>query len=65
VLTLDSDGRLPHPELIYSKSGKTGFAAMAVLYVVVVLEGLEGVRVLELRGIGACRRRWPVSPNRR
>jgi hypothetical protein len=42
ALTLGAHGRLPYPELIYScpkKSGKTGFAAMAVLYVVVVLGG--------------------------
>jgi hypothetical protein len=42
ALTLDADGRLSYPELIYScpkRSGKTGFAAMTVLYVVLVLGG--------------------------
>jgi hypothetical protein len=39
---LTSDGRLRYPELLYSapkKSGKTGFAAMLVLYVALVLGG--------------------------
>jgi hypothetical protein len=39
---LDPDGRLLYPELLYScpkKSGKTAFAAMVVLYVVLVLGG--------------------------
>jgi Phage Terminase len=38
----DRGGRLKHPELLYSapkKSGKTGFAAMLVLYVTLVLGG--------------------------
>lgn len=38
----DGDGRLAYPELVYSapkKSGKTGFAAMVMLYVVLVLGG--------------------------
>jgi phage terminase large subunit-like protein len=41
-LTLTADGRLPFPELVFSgpkKTGKTGFAAMAMIYVVVVLGG--------------------------
>jgi len=40
--TLTSGGRLPFPELLYSgpkKSGKTGLAAMAVIYVIVILGG--------------------------
>ena len=39
---LTRDGRLKYPELLYSapkKSGKTGFAAMIVLFVIVVLGG--------------------------
>jgi len=48
ALTLKSDGRLPYPELVYScpkKSGKTATAAMAVIYIVVVLGGpyAEGI----------------------
>ncbi len=42
AFTLSQDGRLPYPELVYScpkKSGKTATAAMATLYVVVVLGG--------------------------
>jgi phage terminase large subunit-like protein len=42
ALTPGADGRLPYCELVYScpkKSGKTGTAAMAMLYVVVVLGG--------------------------
>jgi phage terminase large subunit-like protein len=42
ALTLQPDGTLPYPELLYSapkKSGKTGLAAMAALYVVPVLGG--------------------------
>jgi Phage Terminase len=38
----DQDGRLAYPELLYSapkKSGKTTFAAMVTLYVIVVLGG--------------------------
>ena len=41
-LTLTAGGRLPFPELLYSagkKSGKSAFAAMATLYVVVCLGG--------------------------
>jgi len=37
-----ADGRLLHPELVYSppkKSGKTAFAAMIVLYVTLILGG--------------------------
>jgi phage terminase large subunit-like protein len=40
--TLTKDGRLPFPELLFSapkKSGKTAFAAMAALYLSVVLGG--------------------------
>jgi phage terminase large subunit-like protein len=42
ALTPTADGRLPFPELVYSgpkKSGKTGAAAMATIYVVLVLGG--------------------------
>lgn len=42
ALTVGPDGRLPYPELVFScpkKSGKTATAAMATLYVVVVLGG--------------------------
>ncbi len=42
AFTLTSDGRLPYPELLFSgpkKSGKTAFAAMALLYVIVALGG--------------------------
>jgi three-Cys-motif partner protein len=42
---LDSRGRLKHPELVYAaikKSGKTGFAAMIVLYVILILAGPGG-----------------------
>ena len=44
-LTLTENGRLPYPELVFSgpkKSGKTGLAAMAVIYVVKVLAGSYG-----------------------
>jgi phage terminase large subunit-like protein len=40
--TLTPSGRLPYPELLFSgpkKSGKTGFAGLAVLYVIIVLGG--------------------------
>lgn len=48
AFTLTSDGRLPFPELLFSapkKSGKTALAAMAMLYVIVVLGGnyAEGI----------------------
>jgi hypothetical protein len=42
ALTLTEDGRLPYPELVFGaikKSGKTGLAAMVMLYVVTVLGG--------------------------
>jgi hypothetical protein len=42
ALTLTPDGRLRYPELLYAaikKSGKTGLAAMLVIYVIVVLGG--------------------------
>jgi phage terminase large subunit-like protein len=42
ALTLTEDGRLPYPELVFSapkKSGKTALAAIAMLYVVIVLGG--------------------------
>jgi phage terminase large subunit-like protein len=42
ALTLGPDGRLPFPESLYScpkKSGKTATAAMAVIYIIVVLGG--------------------------
>ena len=42
ALTLTPDGRLPYPELVFSapkKSGKTATAALATLYVTVVLGG--------------------------
>ena len=42
AFTVDGAGRLPFPELIFSgpkKTGKTGFAAICVLYVVIVLGG--------------------------
>jgi hypothetical protein len=42
ALTLTGDGRLPYPELLFSgpkKSGKTAFAAMSLLYVIVALGG--------------------------
>ena len=42
ALTVDDDGRLLFSEMVFSgpkKMGKTGFAAMAVIYVVVVLGG--------------------------
>jgi phage terminase large subunit-like protein len=47
---LTPDGRLKHPELVFSapkKSGKTAFAAMVVLYIVRVLGGrfAEGIIV--------------------
>src|SRR4051812_18707911 len=40
--TPTADGRLPYPELVFSapkKSGKTGFAGLATLYVIIVLGG--------------------------
>ena len=48
AFALTKDGRLRYPELVYSapkKSGKTGFAAMVMLYVVLVLGGrfAEGI----------------------
>ncbi len=48
ALTPTAEGKLPFPELLYScpkKSGKTATAAMAVIYVVVVLGGpyAEGI----------------------
>ncbi len=48
ALTLTAEGKLPFPELLFScpkKSGKTATAAMAVIYVVVVLGGpyAEGI----------------------
>jgi len=42
AFTLTADGRLPYPELLFSgpkKTGKTTLAAMALLYVVLVLGG--------------------------
>ncbi len=42
ALQLDEHGRLKHPELVFAaikKSGKTAFAAMITLYVVLVLGG--------------------------
>jgi phage terminase large subunit-like protein len=42
ALTLTKDGRLPFAELIFSapkKSGKTATAAMAMIYVIVMLGG--------------------------
>jgi phage terminase large subunit-like protein len=50
AFTVDRDGKLPYAELIYGapkKSGKTGFSAICVLYVVVVLGGpyAEGIVV--------------------
>jgi phage terminase large subunit-like protein len=42
ALTLTADGRLPFSEMVFSgpkKSGKTAIAAMALIYVVVVLGG--------------------------
>src|SRR2546422_9034729 len=42
ALTVDAEGRLPFPELIYGaikKSGKTMIAAWCVLYVVLVIGG--------------------------
>jgi phage terminase large subunit-like protein len=42
ALTVTADGRLPFPELLFAcpkKSGKTATAAMAMIYVVVVLGG--------------------------
>lgn len=50
AFTLTPDGRLRYPELVFSgpkKSGKTGFAAMVLLYVVRVLGGrfAEGICV--------------------
>lgn len=50
AFALTKDGRLKHPELVYSgpkKSGKTGFAGMLELYVIVILGGpfAEGICV--------------------
>ena len=45
ALTLTDDGRLPAPELLYGapkKSGKTALAAMAMIYVILVLVGRSG-----------------------
>jgi len=45
ALTLDKNGRLPYPEMIFSapkKSGKTCFGALCVIYVAVVLAGNYG-----------------------
>ena len=45
ALTLTDDGRLPAPELVYGapkKSGKTALAAMAMIYVILVLAGRYG-----------------------
>ncbi len=45
ALTLTDDGRLPAPELLYGapkKSGKTALAAMAMIYVILVLAGRYG-----------------------
>lgn len=45
AFTLDEDGRLPHPELLFSackKSGKTATAGMAILFVTVALAGPYG-----------------------
>jgi phage terminase large subunit-like protein len=45
ALTLTEDGRLPFAELLFSapkKSGKTALAAIAMLYVIVVLAGRLG-----------------------
>jgi len=45
ALTLDRDGRLPFPEMVFSapkKSGKTCFAAICGIYVAVVLAGSYG-----------------------
>lgn len=42
ALRLTREGRLPYPELVFAcpkKSGKTGLAAMAMIYVIVVLGG--------------------------
>ncbi|HUN56707.1 MAG TPA: terminase large subunit [Candidatus Binataceae bacterium] len=42
ALTITPDGRLPYPELVFAapkKSGKTGLAALMMLYVIVVLGG--------------------------
>jgi phage terminase large subunit-like protein len=42
ALTPTAEGRLPYPELVYSapkKAGKTATAAMATLYVIIVLGG--------------------------
>jgi hypothetical protein len=42
ALTLTSDGRLPHPEMIFSgpkKLGKTATAAMAAIYAAVAIGG--------------------------
>jgi phage terminase large subunit-like protein len=44
-----ADGRLMHPELLYSapkKSGKTAFAAMVALYVVTILGGRHAEAVI-------------------
>jgi phage terminase large subunit-like protein len=45
ALTVTDDGRLPYSELLFSapkKSGKTAFAAVAMLYVIIVLAGRHG-----------------------
>src|SRR5689334_12230248 len=45
ALTLTDEGRLPYAELLFSvgkKNGKTGLAAMILLYVMVVLAGPRG-----------------------
>jgi hypothetical protein len=45
ALTLTADGRLPFPEMVFSapkKSGKTGAAAIATIYVIMCLGGLYG-----------------------
>ena len=45
ALTLTDDGRLPVPQLLYGapkKSGKTALAAMAMIYVILVLAGRYG-----------------------
>src|SRR5262245_64880632 len=45
ALTLTEDGRLPFSELLFSapkKSGKTGLAAIVMLYLIILLAGLVG-----------------------
>ena len=42
ALTVTPDGRLPYSELLFSapkKSGKTALAALATLYIILVLGG--------------------------